>query len=38
MRQRVNYDLYYIEHWALWLDLKIIFRTFIHGFRGKNAY
>ena len=38
MRQRVNYDLYYIEHWALWLDLKIIFRTFIHGFRGENAY
>lgn len=38
MRQRVNYDLYYIEHWSLWIDIKIIFRTFIHGFRGENAY
>ena len=38
MRQRVNHDLYYIEHWSLWLDLKIIFRTIWHGFRGENAF
>jgi len=37
MRQRVNYDLYYIDHWSLWFDIKIIIRTVFHGFRGENA-
>ena len=37
MRQRVNYDLYYIDHWSLWFDIKIILRTVFHGFRGENA-
>jgi Undecaprenyl-phosphate glucose phosphotransferase len=26
-RARVVHDLYYIEHWSLWLDFKIILRT-----------
>jgi exopolysaccharide biosynthesis polyprenyl glycosylphosphotransferase len=25
---RARYDNYYIEHWSLWLDIKIIVRTF----------
>ncbi len=38
MEKRVEYDLYYIENWSLFLDLKIIFLTIIHGFVNKNAY
>ncbi len=36
---RVKYDLYYIENWSLFLDLKIIFQTVLKIFTGdKKAY
>ena len=35
---RVEYDLYYIENWSMWFDLKIIFLTIFKGFINKNAY
>lgn len=38
MRVRVEYDLFYIENWSLFFDLKIIFFTFFKGFVHKNAY
>lgn len=38
IRKRIEYDLYYIENWTLWLDIKIIFMTFFTGFINKNAY
>jgi putative colanic acid biosysnthesis UDP-glucose lipid carrier transferase len=38
MKSRIDYDLYYINHWSIWLDLKIIFMTIINGFTGKTAY
>lgn len=38
MQKRIEYDLEYIQYWSLWLDLKIVFRTILHGFIGKNAY
>ena len=38
MQKRVEYDLYYIRNWSLWLDIKIVLMTIIGGFTGKNAY
>jgi Undecaprenyl-phosphate glucose phosphotransferase len=38
IQKRVEYDLYYIEHWSLLLDLKILARTLAFGFLSRNAY
>lgn len=38
IRKRIEYDIYYIENWTLWFDIKIIFMTFFTGFINKNAY
>jgi len=38
MQKRVEYDLYYINNWSLWFDIKIIFLTFLKGFLNRNAY
>lgn len=37
LEKRIECDLYYIEHWSLWLDLNIIFLTIWKGFIHKNA-
>ena len=37
MRKRLRYDLYYIDHWSLGLDLLIILRTFRIVMNGRNA-
>ncbi|MFI3213816.1 MAG: undecaprenyl-phosphate glucose phosphotransferase [Eubacteriales bacterium] len=38
IRRRIDYDLYYIENWSMFLDIKIIFMTIFKGFINKNAY
>ena len=38
MEARIHADIYYIEHWSLWFDLKIVFLTVFKGFTGSNAY
>lgn len=39
MEKRVEYDIWYIENWSLYLDLKILFRTITNMLRGdKNAF
>jgi Undecaprenyl-phosphate glucose phosphotransferase len=36
--KRIEYDLYYIEHWSVWFDLKIAWLTIWRGFVHKHAY
>jgi lipopolysaccharide/colanic/teichoic acid biosynthesis glycosyltransferase len=33
--ERIKYDLYYVENWSLFLDVKILLMTFL---TRKNAY
>ena len=36
--ERTKYDLWYIENWSLWLDFKIILRTFFAALGDRHAY
>lgn len=38
IRMRTEYDLFYIENWSLWFDLKILFLTPIRLLKSENAY
>ncbi|GAB3174917.1 undecaprenyl-phosphate glucose phosphotransferase [Telluribacter humicola] len=39
IKKRVEYDLWYLEHWSIVLDLEIIFLTAYNVIKGeKNAY
>jgi exopolysaccharide biosynthesis polyprenyl glycosylphosphotransferase len=35
--ERTKYDLYYIEHWSLWFDFKIMILTVLRFLRDPNA-
>lgn len=38
MERRVEHDLWYIDNWSIWLDLKILAMTAIELFRNRNVY
>lgn len=39
MEDRIELDIWYIEHWSLMLDISIIWRTIVNALRGEqNAY
>lgn len=38
MKDRVDYDIWYVDNWSVLLDLKIILGTVLELIRGRNAY
>lgn len=39
MEKRVEHDVWYVENWDFWLDMKIIVRTVLNAFKGDdNAF
>lgn len=36
--KRIEYDIYYVENWSLWLDIKIFIKTLPTLLNDKNAY
>jgi Undecaprenyl-phosphate glucose phosphotransferase len=38
MRRRVEHDLYYIDHWSFWFDLRIMAMTLFSKTAYTNAY
>ena len=38
IEERTAYDLWYVENWTPWLDIKIILKTPFAALRDRNAY
>ncbi len=38
MAARVKFDLFYMQNWSFWFDMKIILLTIVRGFVGRNAF
>lgn len=38
MEERIKHDIYYLEHWSIWFDLKIIALTPLATIQNKNVY
>ncbi len=37
IEERIKYDIYYIEHWSVPFDIKILFKTLVKCIFSKNA-
>jgi Undecaprenyl-phosphate glucose phosphotransferase len=38
IQDRIMFDIFYIENWTFFFDIKIIFKTVLKGLMNKNAY
>jgi len=38
IEKRIEYDLYYLQNWSFFFDLRIIIMTIFSGLMNKNAY
>lgn len=38
MEMRLRHDVFYIQNWSLWLDIRILLMTPFTVFRGENAF
>jgi putative colanic acid biosynthesis UDP-glucose lipid carrier transferase len=38
MQRRVDHDLWYIEYWSLWLDIRILLMTIIQVLQPRDVY
>lgn len=38
IQKRVEFDLYYIENWSIWLDIYILLKTVFIVLKGENAH
>ena len=38
MSRRVKHDLFYIEHWSVWFDLRIVLTTLLKIFFSRKAW
>ncbi len=38
LRKRIQYDLFYVRHWSLGFDLRILWLTVFRGFVHRNAH
>lgn len=38
IKERIKYDIYYIENWSVAFDIKILFQTLFKGIFSKNAH